>query len=112
MLENRIEIFKALGEEVRLRIFTLLLLKGKLCVCDLENALNMSQPRISQHLLKLKNAGLINDRKVGKWRHYFISENGNKIINESIFNLINDIKKNKAIKDDLKNLTKHKSQKC
>lgn len=47
MLNNKIEIFKALGEEVRLRISSLLLLQGELCVCDLENALEMSQPCIS-----------------------------------------------------------------
>jgi ArsR family transcriptional regulator len=112
MLEQKIGIFKALGEEVRLRIFALLLLQGELCVCDLENALNMSQPRISQHLLKLKNAELINDKKVGKWKHYYISKIGQKFIAESIFDLISSLDKNKIIKSDLKNLKKHKSQKC
>ncbi len=112
MLNNKIEIFKALGEEVRLRISSLLLLQGELCVCDLENALEMSQPRISQHLLKLKNAGLISDKKVGKWKHYYISKSAKKIMDKSITNLIYSIKSDKIIKKDIQNLKKHKSEEC
>jgi ArsR family transcriptional regulator len=108
MLSDKVEIFKVLGEEVRLRIFTLLLLKGELCVCELENALDMSQPRISQHLLKLKNAGLIGDKKVGKWKHYYISKTGQKIINEKISDLVYSITKDKILKKDFQNLKKFK----
>ena len=112
MLNNKIEIFKALGEEVRLRIFSLLLLQGELCVCDLENALEMSQPRISQHLLKLKNAGLINDKKAGKWKHYYISETGKKFVKVNIFDLICSLNNHKIIKKDILNLKTNKLKNC
>jgi ArsR family transcriptional regulator, arsenate/arsenite/antimonite-responsive transcriptional repressor len=66
-------IFKALSDETRLR--TLKLLEhGELCVCDIVAAFDMSQPKISFHLGVLKTAGLVKDRKEGKWMHYKIDD--------------------------------------
>lgn len=65
--------FKALSDEIRLRIVKLLE-KGELCVCDIVAALDMVQPKISFHLAALKEAGLIKDRKQGKWIHYSLNE--------------------------------------
>ena len=62
-------IFKALSDETRLRIIKLLA-QGELCVCDIVAALDMVQPKVSFHLNALKEAGLINDRKAGRWIHY------------------------------------------
>jgi len=62
-------IFKALSDETRLRIVKLLE-KGELCVCDIVAALNLIQPKVSFHLSALKDAGLVKDRKEGKWIHY------------------------------------------
>jgi len=65
-------IFKALSDETRLRIIKLLE-KGELCVCDITTALDMVQPKVSFHLSALKEAGLIKDRKQGKWIHYSLN---------------------------------------
>jgi len=54
--------FKALGEPTRLKIVKLLSLQ-ELCVCELVAVLDISQPRVSQHLKVLKKAGLIRERK-------------------------------------------------
>ena len=62
-------IFKALSDETRLRVMKLLGVR-ELCVCELMQVLNMSQPRISRHLGVLKNAGLVNDHREGKWVFY------------------------------------------
>jgi ArsR family transcriptional regulator, arsenate/arsenite/antimonite-responsive transcriptional repressor len=62
-------IFKALSDETRLRIIKLLE-QGELCVCDITAALDMVQPKVSFHLNALKEAGLIKDRKQGRWSHY------------------------------------------
>jgi ArsR family transcriptional regulator len=62
-------VFKALSEETRLRILKLLE-RGELCVCDIVAALDMVQPKVSFHLGVLKEAGLIRDRKQGRWIHY------------------------------------------
>jgi ArsR family transcriptional regulator len=51
-----------------------LLEQGELCVCDIVAALDLIQPKISFHLAVLKEAGLIKDRKQGKWVHYSIDD--------------------------------------
>jgi len=68
-MEKVLNTFKALSDETRLRILKLLE-KGELCVCDLVAALDQVQPKISFHLSTLKDAGLVRDRKEGKWIHY------------------------------------------
>lgn len=47
---------------------------GEVCVCDFVNVLGISQPAVSQHLRKLKDAGIVIDRKVGTWKHYRLAE--------------------------------------
>jgi ArsR family transcriptional regulator len=72
-MNNVLNIFKALSDETRLRILKLLE-HGELCVCDIVAALDMIQPKVSFHLAVLKDAGLIKDRKQGKWVHYSIDD--------------------------------------
>lgn len=60
-------IFKALGEPTRLRIIKLLA-EQELCVCELEEIMQISQPRISQHLKVLKQAGLVDERREAQKR--------------------------------------------
>lgn len=67
------KIFKALSDETRLRIVKLLE-QGELCVCDIVAALDIIQPKASFHLGVLREAGLIKDRKQGKWIHYSLNE--------------------------------------
>ena len=57
----------------RLRVLKLLEC-GELCVCDIVTALDMSQPKVSFHLNALKEAGLIKDRKEGRWIHYRLDD--------------------------------------
>jgi ArsR family transcriptional regulator len=68
-MNELLTIFKALSDETRLRIIKLLE-KGELCVCDITAALDMVQPKVSFHLNTLREAGLIKDRKEGRWIHY------------------------------------------
>jgi ArsR family transcriptional regulator len=72
-MNDLVTIFKALSDETRLRIIKLLE-EGELCVCDITAALDMVQPKVSFHLSSLKEAGLIKDRKQGKWIHYSLNE--------------------------------------
>ena len=72
-MEDILNVFKALSEETRLRILKLLE-HGELCVCDIVAALDMIQPKVSFHLAVLKEAGLIKDRKQGRWTHYRIDD--------------------------------------
>jgi len=72
-MEELLQIMKALSDEIRLKIVKLLE-GGELCVCDIVAALDMVQPKVSFHLAALKEAGLIRDRKEGKWTHYSLSD--------------------------------------
>jgi ArsR family transcriptional regulator len=72
-MQEVLNLFKALSEETRLRILKLLE-NGELCVCDIVAALDTIQPKVSFHLNTLKEAGLITDRKQGKWVHYKIND--------------------------------------
>lgn len=67
------EIFKALGDPVRLRLFYLLSSGQELCVCHLTEALELPQSTISRHLAVLRQAGVVDTRRDGKWIHYRLS---------------------------------------
>lgn len=68
-----IEIFKALSEESRLRILSLLL-EGELCVCEIEACLKMTQSNASRHLTALKRCGILENYKKAQWTYYKISD--------------------------------------
>jgi ArsR family transcriptional regulator, arsenate/arsenite/antimonite-responsive transcriptional repressor len=61
--------FQAVAEETRLRIVQLLS-SGERCVCDLQDDLDAAQSRLSFHLKKLKEAGVVKDRREGRWVYY------------------------------------------
>ncbi len=94
-------LFKALSDETRLRIIKLLE-KGELCVCDITAALDMVQPKISFHLNTLKGAGLIRDRKAGRWIHYSL-ENSDARKRFLLLTVMEGIPA-AAVRDDLKRL--------
>ena len=71
-LKDLIKAFKALGDETRIRLLKLLE-KRELCVCEIMQALNMTQSRISRNLGILKNAGFVKDRRDGLWVHYSLN---------------------------------------
>ncbi len=61
--------FQAVAEETRLRIVRLLS-PGEMCVCELQDELGAAQSRLSFHLRKLKDAGVVADRREGRWVYY------------------------------------------
>ena len=65
-------IFRAFSDATRLRILNLLR-GGEICVCDLVEALGVSQPKVSRHLAYLRKAGLVRARKDGLWSHYSLA---------------------------------------
>jgi len=65
-------LYKALGDETRLRIVGLLS-HGELCVCHIEAVLGVPQPTASRHLAVLRNAAVVDTRRDGSWIHYRLS---------------------------------------
>ena len=62
-------LFQALSDETRIRVIDMLA-SGEKCVCDLQEAVGAAQSRLSFHLKVLREAGLVNDRKQGRWNFY------------------------------------------
>ena len=64
--------FHALSDETRLEIVRLLS-HGERCVCELQDVLGAAQSRLSFHLKTLKDAGLVTDRREGRWVYYTVN---------------------------------------
>jgi len=64
------EVFKSLADDTRLRIALLIASAGELCVCELTESLQESQPKISRHLSLLRTTGVLLDRRQGQWVYY------------------------------------------
>jgi ArsR family transcriptional regulator len=73
--DRAVRRLKALADDTRLAILTQLA-KGEQCVCDIIDALDTSQSLVSFHLRALREAGLVSDRRVGRWIHYAIHPTG------------------------------------
>jgi ArsR family transcriptional regulator, arsenate/arsenite/antimonite-responsive transcriptional repressor len=65
-------LFMALADRTRLRLLNIMA-DGEVCVYDFTEALGVSQPKISRHLAYLRNSGLVNTRREGKWIYYSIN---------------------------------------
>ena len=68
-LSRAAHVFHALSDETRLQLLELLS-RGEQCVCNLTEALDAGQSRLSFHLRTLKDAGLVTDRREGRWVYY------------------------------------------
>ena len=67
------QVFKALSNEHRIRILEALR-EGELCACELQIVLDAPQSTVASHLRELKDAGLVNTRRQGKWTYYRIGD--------------------------------------
>jgi ArsR family transcriptional regulator, arsenate/arsenite/antimonite-responsive transcriptional repressor len=100
-MEKLLNTLKALSDETRLRIISLLYEK-ELCVCDITEALGVTQTKASRHLSYLKNAGLVSDRKHAQWVYYsIVKDDKYKFLNSLVFE---DLRKLEQFKSDLARL--------
>ena len=72
-LDQTATLFHALSDETRLGILERLR-RGERCVCELMDSLDAAQSRLSFHLKVLKEAGLVTDRRDGRWVYYTLAE--------------------------------------
>jgi ArsR family transcriptional regulator len=71
---NPTDVFSAFANPIRLRLLNLLQEQKEICVCDLCEVLGMGQPKVSRHLAVLRDAGLVEFRRDGKWKFYSLAE--------------------------------------
>ena len=98
-MEQTVQIFKALSEEIRLRML-MLLTHGELCVCDLMEAFGEPQSKVSRHLAYLKQSGLVKSRRAGTWMHYSLRESMDEPVREQLNLLIKNLSGRALFQED------------
>jgi ArsR family transcriptional regulator len=98
-------LFRALGDETRLRIVALLS-HGELCVCHLEKALDLNQSNASRQLGILKAAGVVDSRREGTWVYYSIVPQEHEAVKAMLDQLVELFGAERAIRSDHAKLKK------
>lgn len=71
--ERMAQVAKALGDPVRMQLVDVLRKHaGKVCVCELVPLFELSQPTVSHHLKKLREAGIVGSERQGLWAYYYV----------------------------------------
>lgn len=109
-LKKNIKILKAISNEGRLRILSLLHKKKGLCVCEIKELIGLSQSTISSHLRKLGDCGLITYSKEGKWINYSLDPELDSNIKKLLEDIIAAIRNNSQIKKDYSRLNEVKRE--
>lgn len=104
---NIVKKLKALGDETRLRIVNILK-DGPLCVCEIEDILQISQSNASRHLNKLMNADLLNYYKDAKYVYYKLNEETLKEFTFIEELISNELEKEEILKNDYNMLKAYK----
>jgi ArsR family transcriptional regulator, arsenate/arsenite/antimonite-responsive transcriptional repressor len=85
-LRKTAELFHALSDETRLALLERLK-GGEHCVCELTDAMKAGQSRLSFHLKVLKEAGLLLDRREGRWMYYSLNPDAIEVLEELVTTL-------------------------
>lgn len=91
------KVLNLAGNEVRLKILFLLYQEGEMCPCDLSDILNMSVPAVSQHLRKLKDGGMVINKKIGQTVFYSVIDENTLIVKPILKSLVSITKKEAVI---------------
>ena len=103
-IDDAATMLSALSDPTRLRLVSLILHNGEICVCDLMEITGLPQTKISKHLSVLRHAGMVNQRREGTWMHYSMSESENGLQTSLIDSVRDAYKTVPALNNDLKKL--------
>jgi ArsR family transcriptional regulator, arsenate/arsenite/antimonite-responsive transcriptional repressor len=98
-------LFKALGDETRVRIVALLA-HGELCVCHVQEALGLTQPNASRQLGILKNAGIVESRREGTWTYYRLTQQPDRRCGRQLEALVRGFAAQPVLRKDVERLLK------
>lgn len=104
-VEALTELLKALADETRLRMVALLS-HGELCVCHVQDALELSQSNTSRHLAILKNARVVRQRRDGNWMYYALAEQDDAARERLLSTVVAGFAKQDQLRRDIARLTK------
>lgn len=81
--ERMAKIAKALGDPVRMQLVDVLRRNaGRVCVCELVPLFDLSQPTVSHHLKKLRDAGIVGSERQGLWAYYYVESDSLEELSE------------------------------
>jgi ArsR family transcriptional regulator, arsenate/arsenite/antimonite-responsive transcriptional repressor len=100
-LKKITKLTKALSDDTRIRIVNLLSRKEKLCVCEINEIIGLSQPTISSHLKILENANILVFKKEGLWVEYMLNPAMEKYQKDMIETISKNIAEDEIIQMDL-----------
>lgn len=109
-MRKTLDTLKALGEENRFRI-AIALREKRMCVCEIHEILNISNSTLSSHLKTLRYAGIIDQKKDGRWIDYFLNKN-NKTAIEILDLLYKSMENKSIIEKDLEKVKKLTREVC
>ncbi len=92
-------VYRALGDETRLRIVALLV-HGELCVCHIEKGLDITQPNASRQLGILRAAGVVDCRREGTWVYYFLSPANHDLVAKQLAFLTTEFAAERTLRAD------------
>ena len=102
-MNKLVVVAKAFADPTRVRILAALR-GGELCVCELSDALDVTQSTLSTHLQVIRDAGLVQTRRDGKWIYYAVRPESGQLL-ESVFGFFaTTVKKDPAIRHDQQQL--------
>ncbi len=85
---DQADFFKCLSDPTRLDILKLILARKNVCVCEITEQLQLSQPKISRHLALLRNLSILLDERKGQWVYYRLNPNLPEWVN-SVLEVLN-----------------------
>jgi ArsR family transcriptional regulator len=97
-----VAIARALGDPTRVRIIAALR-KGELCVCELVDALDISQSSLSSHLQICRQTGVVTTRKESRWIYYSLSTRDGPLL-ERIFSELQTVGSDQQLREDARRL--------
>lgn len=87
--DRLVALYRALGDSTRLQVFRLIAAQpGPICVCDIVDRFNLSQPTISHHLKALRDAGLVRVSRRGVWAFYAVDPAGLALLQDAPADLV------------------------
>ncbi|CZF79912.1 ArsR family transcriptional regulator [Grimontia sp. AD028] len=104
------QFFKLLADETRVRCLLLIAREEKICVGELTEALNESQPKISRHLAQLRSSGVILDTRQGQWVFYRLSDQLPGWMRKQIQGLVDSNCLKQEYQQDIQRLSEMKSR--
>jgi ArsR family transcriptional regulator len=82
--DRLVAVYRALGDATRLEVFRLIAAQtAPICVCDIVDRFNVSQPTISHHLKTLRDAGLVKVSRRGVWAFYAVDPGGLALLRDA-----------------------------